>query len=747
MFRHIPLPQIPRALRLEIGTLIVSFPLAGLALSTGASAQSRPDSTPERLPQVVISASGFEQQRTDAPASITIISREQLSQQRNSSLAEALRDIEGIDIGDTHGKTGGATISLRGMPGDYTLVLIDGRRQNSAGNITPNGFGETSTSFLPPTSAIERIEIIRGPMATLYGSDAMGGVVNIITRKVRQEWTGSLTADATVQEESGFGNTYAGHGYVQGPLVQRSLGLALRGSLHQREEARLRPTGEFGEETAISARGPSPVHADIFSFGGRLTWVPARAHEVWLDYDLARQRYDNSRAQLGTLDRPDASPPSFNGYGPELRFDREQAAAGHTWRLGRGVLESSLMRNGTSTLGRTLPAGTPGGPPGSGAPNKPAGAPRTLEATSTVLDSRLTTAFAQHVTTVGGQFWDAKMVDGVALSPFSYTQWAVFLEDVWTLAPGLAFTLGLRHDEHSSFGGHVSPRAYLVWSASHLWTVKGGISRGYKTPRVEQLVDGIIGFTRQGQTASIGTPGLKPETSTSTELGVYYGNDRGIAGNVTVFNNDFRDKITSGTPVPNCTFAGAPNLPGCVNYGHFPTQENFSQSINVDEAVTRGVETSMRLPLGSYWSVSANYTYTHSRQESGDNAGLPLVNTPRHMLNASVRVRPSDRFDGWLRGEFRSSRARRTSAGENLAFEALGDYRAYSLLHLGGSYDLGHGITISATIYNLLNKDFLEYAAYRATPSADNPTGVQYTNVYNNLQEGRRLWVSTSVHF
>src|SRR5690606_6618867 len=116
------------------------------------------------------------------------------------------------------------------------------------------------------------------------------------------------------------------------------------------------------------------------------------------------------------------------------------------------------------------PAGTPGGPPGSGAPNKPAGAPRTLEATSTVLDSRLTTAFAQHVTTVGGQFWDAKMVDGVALSPFSYTQWAVFLEDVWTLAPGLAFTLGLRHDEHSSFGGHVSPRAYLVWSASHLWT-------------------------------------------------------------------------------------------------------------------------------------------------------------------------------------------------------------------------------------------------------------------------------------
>src|SRR5690606_30883186 len=79
---------------------------------------------------------------------------------------------------------------------DYTLVLIDGRRQNSAGSVTPNGFGETSTSFLPATSAIERIEVIRGPAATLYGSDAMGGVINIITRRIGDRWRASLTSDA-----------------------------------------------------------------------------------------------------------------------------------------------------------------------------------------------------------------------------------------------------------------------------------------------------------------------------------------------------------------------------------------------------------------------------------------------------------------------------------------------------------------------------------------------------------------------
>src|SRR5690606_34736317 len=128
------------------------------------------------LAPVVVTASGFEQDIRSAPASISVVTRQELEEKSFSDLADALRDIEGIDVRGATGKTGNLNISIRGMPSEYTLILIDGRRQNSAGDVTPNGFGDTATGFIPPIGAIERIEVIRGPMSTLYGSDAMGGV-------------------------------------------------------------------------------------------------------------------------------------------------------------------------------------------------------------------------------------------------------------------------------------------------------------------------------------------------------------------------------------------------------------------------------------------------------------------------------------------------------------------------------------------------------------------------------------------
>src|SRR5690606_1741026 len=140
---------------------------------------------------VVVTAAGFEQKLTDAPAYISVVSREELTRRPYLSLVDAVADLEGVDVGETSDKTGQKTISIRGMGADYTLVLIDGKRQNNHGDIYPNNFGGNQFNHIPPLDMIERIEVIRGPASTLYGADALGGVVNIITRKVARQWQGS----------------------------------------------------------------------------------------------------------------------------------------------------------------------------------------------------------------------------------------------------------------------------------------------------------------------------------------------------------------------------------------------------------------------------------------------------------------------------------------------------------------------------------------------------------------------------
>lgn len=364
-----------------------------------------------------------------------------------------------------------------------------------------------------------------------------------------------------------------------------------------------------------------------------------------------------------------------------------------------------------------------------------------------MLDSKLVLPWGAHLTTLGGQWWDAEMKDGVAPNKFAFTQKALFAEDEWSLTDAFKLTMGARYDRHSLFGGKLSPRIYGVWNAAPQWTVKGGVSNGYKTPRVEQLAPGINGFGQQGRLPLVGSPNLKPETSRTTELGVYFDSPTGFAGSATVFNNEFKDKITSGPGLINCDFAAAPNRPGCVSFGDWPLVDAFGQSINVDEAVTRGLELSARMPLARGWNASANYTFTKSEQKSGPNRGNPLSDTPRHALNARLNWEPGAQWNLWLRAEYRSERYRDpgTSASSQAAKAALGNYKAYTQFHLGGSYRVSKQFTINAAIYNLFNKDFVDYQPYNVPGQVQGT--VIFGNRYANNQEGRRLWVSANYEF
>ena len=204
--------------------------LASAALPAAAMAAEVPQDA-VTLDQVFVTASGFEEDAKKAPASISIVTKEDLTNKPYRDVRDALAQVPGVSLnGGPEGD-----ISIRGMEGDGTLILIDGKRVNSSRMLNQKGGNTVEYSWLPPVNAIERIEIVKGPMSSLYGSDAMGGVINIITTPAAYEWTATAGASTTLQENSNSGNITQQDFYLSGPLGEQ-LGMKLYGSALQRQE-------------------------------------------------------------------------------------------------------------------------------------------------------------------------------------------------------------------------------------------------------------------------------------------------------------------------------------------------------------------------------------------------------------------------------------------------------------------------------------------------------------------------------
>lgn len=728
----------------------LSLAILGISASS-AFANTTTETTADpthQLSTIVVSAAGYEQKIKDAPASITVLTEEDFKTKRITSLADALSDVEGIDISPTAGKTGGLDISIRGLPSEYTLVLIDGRRQNSTGDITPNGFGETKNNFIPPISAIERIEIIRGPASTLYGSDAMGGVVNIITKKVTHEWTGSVSLEGSIlPKSSDFGNQRSIDVYTTGPLIKDLLGLQIRAKHWERDESNV--TRDI-DQTELGT-GNNPAEGKIDTLGARLTLTPTDDHDLSLDIESHRQSYKNpknaSGFQLGTVG-PDG------GYDDEMEFNRDKYVLAHQWRNGIGTLDSSITRNESETIGRLIPSRMQNA-------DSITKTPRQIESEDTVFDTKFSTNIIEnHNLIVGGQWWEAKIFDGLRTDPeVNFTQYGLFAEDTWNILPNFALTLGLRYDDHDTFGDFITPRAYAVWNINDMWTLKGGYSEGYKAPRLEQLTDGVVNVTSQGRRPSFGNKNLKPETSENFELGVYFTPTENLNINLTGFYSTVQDKIVNGAITDTSVNTGGEAGQCLVN----TACEDYMNSIgtswtwlqndgdnraffvtrpdNVDEVEIHGTELGVNWGFAPDWKLNFNYTWTETEVTKGADKGKKLQDTPEHMFNATLKWNVADNADLWLRGEYRTERSRFKTTnltGEDLTvYNALGDYKAYGLVHLGTNYSVNDNWDIGVALYNIFDKDFSKYEIVEDTAY----------NIYSNTQEGRRVQLSTTFKF
>ena len=779
--------------------LALAIALAAFA-ALPALAQTDPsNSDAKTLDSVVVTASGFEQKITAAPASISVISREELTKRPYMTLIDAVRDLEGVDVGETADKTGQKTISVRGMGADYTLILIDGRRQNNHGDIYPNSFGGNQFNHIPPLDMIERIEVIRGPASTLYGADALGGVINIITRKVSDRWRGSATISRNVQENDDFGTDSSVDFALMGPIAKDTLGLAIRGSWYRRDsstpeyETITAPDGTTFERSLGFGGGGKTVDSTNKNAGISLSWKPTQFQSLQFDYDVSRQDYDNTPYlnNLGTETYPLGTVDGLAGiwraapqvgYSSDQRFTRDQWSLVHEgqWEFGNSFV--SLAWIDTANHGRTLPftveerllhqkiycnnaaTCTTGAYAGLTRAQRQAllvetflpRPKRTMESSQYTLDAKLDIPvegwMGEHRFVVGGQVIDGELEDGVFGMEGGSTgdgtvqehkMWSLFAEDNWNPIDPLTITLGLRHDDHNRFGGHLSPRAYAVYEITNGWTLKGGVSTGYKTPKTTDLYDGITGFGGQGTSPFVGNPDLKPETSVNAEIALYWSSPNGHDFNATLFRNDFEDKIDNGEAVASCDVTNG--VRPCVNLGDYGLlgYGTYSQKINIAEARINGAELAGRYRLSDAFSLRANYTFTDSEQLSGTDIGLPLMQSAKHMANATLDWTATDRFSMQLIAEARSKRYR----GSRDPNGNPNYYQDYEVLHLGAQYRFSDAVSLSARINNLLDQDFTSFQ----TVFTQNPTTGVYTATYlddfNNKDKARNLWLSLNIRF
>ncbi|WP_180036532.1 MULTISPECIES: TonB-dependent receptor domain-containing protein [Acinetobacter] len=729
----------------------LSLAILGISASS-AFANTTTETTADpthQLSTIVVSAAGFEQDIKNAPASISVVTKEDIEKKNATSIADLLADVPGIDVRNGVGKTSGLNVSMRGMGADDTLILIDGRRQTTSTDVTPNGFGETSTGFMPPLSAIERIEVIRGPMSTLYGSDAMGGVINIITKKVSDEWNGNVTVSGNVMEHGKEADSWKTSFLLNGPLITDKLGLQLRGSYLDRQRSERVVEGS-------TSRDPRPNKADNYDLGGKLSFVMNDQNSFWLDTFHSSQTYSNEGNRLGNEDWTTTTKlsdgsvvSSADGYKDELEFNRTQLAIGHDGDYDFGTWKTYISHSSTETKGRSLPTGA--FTESEILNNDPLiASPRKLKNTDIIADSHLVSTIGNHKVTVGTQYKEQIIEDNIAQhitgkNEFDSKSWALYAEDEWRILDNLGFTLGGRYEDHSGFGGHFSPRAYLVWNTNDILTVKGGVSTGYKVPSAKALEDNLINLSRQGKSFTFGNPDLKPEESTNYELGFNLQPNDQITFTTTAFYNEIENAIVS---------VGAQDHPLCT------TGKTCSKNINANEAEVYGVETTLQYSIIPEWDLKAAYTYTKSKITDSNNPeteGNYYNNNPRNAFNLTSTWHINPNFDLWLQHEYKSSRVRSTDSFESLDAEGQAIYQAsgnklagYNLFNLGASYTVNDQLRFNMAVNNLLDKDFTEYTTVEYLDGTNNETTQSYrylSGLEGTYLPGRNYWLSISYDF
>ncbi|WP_295479300.1 TonB-dependent receptor [uncultured Sutterella sp.] len=656
----------------------------------------------------VISAAGYAQDTREAPASVSVITAEELATKPIIDIGTAVGDVPGVDI--SQNKMGAAEISIRGFESGYTAILVDGRRMNTSRSMVNNGFDPGSV-IMPPVGAIERIEVIRGPASTIWGSDAVGGVVNIITKKHPEKFTGSIQIERTqFEEDDKYGNRWGTNVYLGIPLKEDVLSLQLRGRWQDRDAYKLRkPNAPNGKNPYA---GHSPTDGYTGNLGARLDLTVNDANSLYVDGDYTRYKG-------GAMNSSSKSVQTYRWW------NKYNAVLGHQGKYDVGTLETYLQYNALEQV-KTYGSSAQGAAPWTEQTGSPMMASR-----SWTFSSRLNTplefgalgsmTLASGVEAVYETFDDyTRKKSGVA-DPLNLDQTtlAAYAEGEYFVNENWIATLGGRVHWSDIFGAHLSPRAYLVYKPFEALSVKGGVANGYLTPQIKKLTDGIYSYGSRGSGDAYGNPDLKPEESWSWELSSTVELQNLASVTLGVFWTDFKNKLATET----------------INAA------GDTRDINRGKVRAKGVELLLTTAPFHGLRFTGGYTYTHAEILSGSlvDRGTGWEDSkrpnelPRHSLTARLDYQYQD-FSAYVKSTSKfDSERQSTRGGAN-----CDKYKNYTKIDIGATYVWQKNHHFSAALNNITDVG-LEWVP--------DLSGNGYANAYKEYIDGRNLWLSYTYTF
>ncbi|MCX7134247.1 siderophore amonabactin TonB-dependent receptor, partial [Aeromonas sp.] len=447
-----------------------------------------------------------------------------------------------------------------------------------------SSFGNDFDLSSIPMAAIERIEVIRGPVSSLYGADALGGVVNVILRQAKEKTEAAFGYTHSMPTKGDGGDANQGSAFVSGALIDNKLLGSVVVEGYQRDR--------WHSDQSNNPDADALEKREVVNVLSSLKWLVSDNQDI--DFDLGYNQNDMD-SYFNNVPRAPTAPATPHNV---QKLDRLSLGLTHNGRWEHFDTRARYYFEQTDLMDDSQLNG---------------GAADVTQTNHTV-DGQLSGYLGDHLLTSGAEMRKTELEHSRSITNGSVdaSQSALYLQDEFSLGD-LALTLSGRLDHHETYGNEFSPRAYALYKLSDEWVIKGGAGKAFKAPTLAQSSEGFATTACRGACKVVGNPNLKPETAVSYELGTAYESARFGAG-VTGFHNDIEDLIQSDQWGP----------------GYRPTVMTY---LNVKKARVKGLELNGWVDVLDNVKLTGNWSLLDSEDKS---TGEDLAKTPDHTGNLSL---------------------------------------------------------------------------------------------------------------